>query len=447
MTAKQVPVFDANSEFHDNLGALKVVELGKRRVGDVVNIQTSHGYGMILLSNVESVRYWKNTPGHFLVETPKDDFESQADITRILHGDALDKPENAAMAKATRTALSKVQRVWDGWADAALERATTKLCAELADVDGSVDLRVLCAQWSVRAVFPAIFGDTLPAKELAAGITEVERFYYVVSSANGRVETLPQDMPQFQVARAFLDKVVGTALDRLKPGDQTVLAYIAAELPQDATRDEKIEWLRPTMGQMLLEKLNVEGMGLFWALLHMAMDPDASAAMAHEMAGVDPLRAAPDETPLCNAFVLESQRLYPEQPLVYRFARQDLSVEGYHIPKGSLILFAPWLVQRDGRYWKDPQTFDAKRFLTPLADKCTYFPFGIGPRVQTRARFMQRQTLTALRAVASHSRISLAPDCPRGSLRPFLRSTLAPRGPVPVRVQPCQTAGAVLETA
>jgi hypothetical protein len=37
-----------------------------------------------------------------------------------------------------------------------------------------------------------------------------------------------------------------------------------------------------------------------------------------------------------------------------------------------------------------------------------------------------------VRAVVSQFQMQLAPDCKRGNLRPILRSTLAPRGAVPV---------------
>lgn len=432
MQSKPIPVFDANSTVHDNIGALKVVEMATRKHGDIVNVLTSHGYGMVVLSDTDSVRHWKNNQGRFGTEVNMDDFQSQSDITRIVNGDALEQPENMEIWEATRVALTRVQSGFDDWAHVALIDAVGNLLEKIQQLNGSIDLRELCARWSVSAVFPAVFGESLSAEELARGIADVEEFYYEVSKQNGHSSIKPQDTEQYAKARGFLDRVVAAALDKLDGEDGSALAVVNACFPKEAKTENRIEWLRPTLARILLEKLNVEGMGLFWALVHLAQEAHHVEDMAQELEGCNIYETPAAETPLCQAFVLESQRLYPEQPLIYRFTNRDVKINNHIIAPNTLVLFSPWLVQRDPRYWPNASRFDPKRFLEPVRDKCSYFPFGIGPRIAKRSRFMQNQVLVTVRAIISHYRLSLASNCPVGSLRPFLRSTLAPRGPVPV---------------
>ena len=115
MTDPQIPVFDASSEFHQNLGLLKVAETAMRKHGDVVMIRASDTRQMLLMAGTDSIRYWKNHQGQF--QTELGDIASNAGTTRILIGDALERPENAAIWDASRSGLAEVNAQWDARGD------------------------------------------------------------------------------------------------------------------------------------------------------------------------------------------------------------------------------------------------------------------------------------------------------------------------------------------
>ncbi|KAL0286373.1 UNVERIFIED_CONTAM: Xanthotoxin 5-hydroxylase CYP82C4 [Sesamum angustifolium] len=88
-----------------------------------------------------------------------------------------------------------------------------------------------------------------------------------------------------------------------------------------------------------------------------------------------------------QAIVKEALRLYPPGPLaVPHEAMEDCCVGGYHVPKGTRVMFNLWKLHRDPRMWEEPNSFVPERFLTSHADvdytgqNYEFIPFGSGRR-------------------------------------------------------------------
>ena len=430
MSSQTIPVFDASSEFHQNLGLLKVADMASRKYGDVVCIKASDVRDMVLLNSSDSVRYWRSHQGHFQMEQGA--ITTNATITRLLLGDRLDDPDNTHIWDATRSELTYVNQKWDEWAHRALVDATKALVSDVPAGGNVADMRPLCRLWSIRALCPVLFGNTAIDIAMADGLMAIEQFYFAMSTKDADETAKPFELGEFKIARGFLDDTIRTALSAMQPEDETVIARINRAIPSDVPLEERIACLRPTLGRLLLEKLNIDGLGLLWTLAHLAQDPALVTEVAGELEGKD-IYALPDaETPLTYSVVQEGQRLYPELPFIYRVTSQDIQLGGYSIPSGTTVVFSPLQVHRDKRYWVKPELFNGHRFLLPLKDKSSYLPFGVGPRVRARTQFLQHQLSIALRVVCSSFQFSLAPECKRGNLRPILRSTMAPRGAIPM---------------
>ncbi|MGD9918247.1 MAG: cytochrome P450 [Paenirhodobacter sp.] len=429
-----LPLFNANSEMFQNIGLLKVAETAVRRCGDKVVIRTSDTRDLYLLSGADSVDYWRRNQAHF--QTDLGEIHSNAEITRLLLGQELSTSRWQEIWLLTTSRLTALNRRFEDWLERALVEACAALLRDLPACGETADLRDLCRDWSIRAVCPAVFGRSLPDAEIAQGIADVESFYFAMSTRDLAETADYRRLPEFVAARGFLDRVMTVALEQARPQDETLIAQIDAVIPEDVALADRLDLLRPTVGRMITEKLNIGGLSLLWTLSHLARAPDLSDAIAAELDGKEIFALADGDSPLALSVVQEGLRLYPELPFIYRIASAPVEIGPLRVPAGATVVFAPWLNQRDGRLWDDPARFVGDRFVGRDYARDAYLPFGVGPRTRTRGRFIQHQILQAVRAVCAETRPWLAPECPRGNLQPLLRSALIPRGAVPVGFTP-----------
>ena len=61
-----------------------------------------------------------------------------------------------------------------------------------------------------------------------------------------------------------------------------------------------------------------------------------------------------------------------------------MELDGFTLKRGSWVFIAPYIVQRDARYFPDPEAFDPERFAPGRVEQIapySYIPFGAGPRI------------------------------------------------------------------
>jgi cytochrome P450 len=113
--------------------------------------------------------------------------------------------------------------------------------------------------------------------------------------------------------------------------------------------------------------------------------------------------AEPENFDILSQVLSEVVRLYPAGWAFERFASEDTSLGGETIPKGSRLLFSPFLLHRNVRFWKNPEVFDPGRFSkeTGAAEnvpKYAYLPFGAGPRscIGSRMAWMEMRIILGM---------------------------------------------------
>lgn len=123
----------------------------------------------------------------------------------------------------------------------------------------------------------------------------------------------------------------------------------------------------------------------------------------------------------------EVLRLYPAGWIGSRRAAYDTSFEGVHIPRGTMVLYSPYLTHRSPAVWPDPLQFSPQRFAQP-APAYGYIPFAAGERT-CLGRALARLILTCVGRVFALTELSRV----AGDPRPRAGLTLAPAEPLILR--------------
>ena len=155
----------------------------------------------------------------------------------------------------------------------------------------------------------------------------------------------------------------GTLLQALKELD----------LSSDDMRDEIL--------LLLLAGHHTTGNAAAWLLYYLATEPGLAARLAEEMQAItsdsgeiDPLKLPKAELSLRVA--REILRLYPPFYWFSREVRTPQDLGGIPLKRGTSLIISPWQLQRNDRYWTDPDSFRLDRtYNTPA-----FMPFGLGPR-------------------------------------------------------------------
>ncbi|KAL3725087.1 hypothetical protein ACJRO7_030147 [Eucalyptus globulus] len=126
-----------------------------------------------------------------------------------------------------------------------------------------------------------------------------------------------------------------------------------------------------------------------------------------------------ESLPYLQATVKESLRLYPPTPvLVPHEAREDCTISGYLISKGTWIFINAWKLHRDPRVWFDQEKFSPERFLTShsgvdaLGQHFEFVPFGSGRRSCPGASFALRVIHLTLARLLQGFYLATPPDKP-----------------------------------
>ncbi|OXB56138.1 hypothetical protein ASZ78_011722 [Callipepla squamata] len=108
---------------------------------------------------------------------------------------------------------------------------------------------------------------------------------------------------------------------------------------------------------------------LSWILLLLLKHPQIQKDLQAELdqvVGHGRLPTAEDRPhlPLLEAFIYEALRYSSFVPITIPHATTaDVELEGFHIPKGTVVFVNQWSVNHDCSKWPEPQRFDPTRFL------------------------------------------------------------------------------------
>ena len=245
---------------------------------------------------------------------------------------------------------------------------------------------------------------------------------------------LPSNRRFFR-ARAHMDDVIYGLIDerRRRPGEAHDLLSMLLQA-QDSEGDQgrmTDEQVRDEALTLFLTAFDTVSLSLTWVWYALARHPEVEAALWAELervlGGRPPTVEDLANLPYLRMILSETLRLYPPIYAIAREAVGAFSVGGYGIPPGTLVLMSPYVMQRDPRYFAEPERFDPLRW-DPAAGtrppRFAYFPFGGGPRGCIGQAYALQEASLVIATLAQCWRLRVAPGFTL-ELRPLIN--LRPR--------------------
>jgi len=168
--------------------------------------------------------------------------------------------------------------------------------------------------------------------------------------------------------------------------------------------------LRDQVATLLLAGHETTAVTLFWACLMLANAGDMQDWMAEELLSVDLTEDGVQARLVrTRAVVNETLRLFPAAFTLVREAILPDDIGKFQLPRGTVVMIAPFVLHRHHAFWSDPGAFDPSRFMpeAPPPPRFAFMPFGAGPRICVGAQFAMAEAVLVLAALAQRFHIAL----------------------------------------
>jgi cytochrome P450 len=421
-------------------------------LGFLQRVARDHGDAALIRLGPQRV-YLLSHPAlvHELLVTRDDHFEKGVGLRRAerLLGKGLLTSEGELHRRQRRLIQPAFhRRRLDGYGEA-MGAVALRTAERWAAAPGSA--RGLDAHREMLRLALGIAGQTLFGGDIEEEAAEIGEALGVALELFQRLATVPfaevlERLPlpgtrRFLRARARLDRTIHRLIAERRAagadrGDLLSLLVAAgdADGPAGAMSDAQ---LRDEAMTLLLAGHETTANALTWSWYLLAGHPECERRLHAEVDAVlgDRLPGASDleRLPYAGAVLAEAIRLFPPAWVIGRRAIADAELGGWRIPRGALVLVSPFLVQRDPRFYPDPERFDPERWTDGARvgrPRFAYFPFGGGPRVCIGEQFAWTEGVIALTTLARRWRLRLAHSGRPVVLQPSI--TLRPKFGMPM---------------
>ncbi len=308
-----------------------------------------------------------------------------------------------------------------------------------------VDLAAEMSSLALDIVGRTLFGTDLSdaASEVADALTALLNNFQrrMTGGADGLLDRLPtranaRRQQALETLDAIIVRLIAAHRDQPEtPTDNVLSMLLSARDEEGDGTGMSDRQVRDEVMTLVLAGHETTANALTWAWFLIGRHAEVAERLHAE---VDMLQARPTldsvrALPWTHAVVAETLRLYPPAWTIGRRTTEDLEVDGWTLPAGSLTLASQWVLHRDPRWWGDGDSFRPDRWLdadgafdetAPGQPKGAWFPFGLGARVCIGESFAWTEAVLVLATLArSWAPIIMADREP--AVRPAV--TLRPR--------------------
>lgn len=280
------------------------------------------------------------------------------------------------------------------------------------------DMNSLTMRIIAKTLFDADI--TTEASEIGPIITESlalleERFKQIFLAPNWLPTPLNRHMHR---AVSSLDTVIQKFIDERRvtkedKGDLLSLLLLAQDEDNSVMTDKQVRDEAMTLFGAGHETTAVT---LMWVWYLLSQYPEVETRLHEELdrvlGGRTPTLNDLSQLTYTEQIIKEAMRLYPAAWAITRQVHEPVMLDKYPLKKRNIVIANVYGVQRDARFFPDPDRFDPDRF-SPENEKnipkYAYIPFGGGPRVCIGNAFSLMESRLILATLGQRYTLSLAP--------------------------------------
>lgn len=216
---------------------------------------------------------------------------------------------------------------------------------------------------------------------------------WIIDRISGQHSTV---MKAFSKLTNFFELVIDDHLKSGKIEDHSDIISVMLDMINKPTEvgSYKVtdDHLKGLMSDVFLAGVNAGSITMIWTMTELSRHPRVMRKLQEEIrAALGPNKEKITEEDLekveyLKMVIEEAFRLHPPAPLLLpRLTMSDINIQGYSIPKNTMIQINTYTIGRDPKNWTKPDEFIPERFVdNPIEYKGQHFellPFGAGRRV------------------------------------------------------------------
>jgi cytochrome P450 len=179
----------------------------------------------------------------------------------------------------------------------------------------------------------------------------------------GRIRVADRTLGEFDTE---IDRLIKLRSSNAENGPKDLLGRLIAARDEQTGGGMTAQEVRDHVITIFMAGHETTAMAMTWTwyLLsqHAAEEEKLHAELTAVLGGRVPSSEDLGKLTYTKMVIEESMRLYPPVHTIAREALADDTLAGRHVPKGSAVLIAPWVLHRHLQLWQNPGRFDPERF-------------------------------------------------------------------------------------
>lgn len=340
------------------------------------------------------------------------------DASRITFGDGLFSSEEPLHLRQRRMMQPIFHtRRMDGLEDT-MQHSIDIMLKDLEGVPTGTPIDIMKAMFSTTL---RVIGEVVCSNDLTRQANPISQFVdHAIRYLVGQLSE--QDL--FLAQQRFEQAMEGVVQEHQQHPDtyHDLLSLLVAARDPETGAAMPHKQLSAELVTLVVAGHGTTALALTWMCYEIARHPDCQGKVQEELQTVlherRPTLADLPNLPYIMGVFKEALRLYPPDTLIVRRVEREQMLSKQVVPAGSIICVVPYVLQRDPRWWPEPDTFVPERWRNAAQPKA-YLPWGSGAHVCIGRPLAEREAPLIFAALMQRYPLSLPPEAP--TIEPELR--------------------------